>query len=239
MTPSEAAERTGGEVPRFREHDDSTPENKAANCAQGEDLLRMLLDVCGEHRLMGEDLGTVPDYVRPSLHSLGIAGFRVPVWELEKDTRLTPGEAYDRLSVATFATHDHEPLRAMWERWMKTIADALVEPERLAVARDWTWWEVRRLAAWAGFDIPRITPFEEVHEPLLGALLRTNSWIAVAMITDLFATSQRFNVPGAVSESNWSSRLAFPVAEWDADAELSAKMARVRGMIADAGRLGS
>jgi hypothetical protein len=45
----------------------------------------------------------LPDYVRPSLLSLGIAGFRVPFWEVESDGRLTPGDRYDRLSVVTYA----------------------------------------------------------------------------------------------------------------------------------------
>ena len=63
-------------------------------------------------RVIGEDLGTVPDYVRPNLRSLGIAGFKIPQWEVYHG-RVTPGAEYDRLSVATYATHDHKPLRAL------------------------------------------------------------------------------------------------------------------------------
>ena len=73
------------------------------------------LEESGATRVVGEDLGTVPDYVRPSLRSLGIAGFKIPQWENYPDQRSIPGHAYERLSVATFATHDHLPLRAMWE----------------------------------------------------------------------------------------------------------------------------
>ncbi len=62
------------------EHEDDTPEHKAANQAQGEELLKVLLQECGEFRLIGEDLGAVPDYVRPCLQSLKIAGFKVPQW---------------------------------------------------------------------------------------------------------------------------------------------------------------
>jgi 4-alpha-glucanotransferase len=231
LSVEEAQARTGGDLPHFRPREDDTPAHKAANREQGEEILHVLNEVCGEHRLIGEDLGALPDYVRPSLLSLGIAGFRVPFWEVEPDGRLIPGERYDRLSVVTYATHDHDPLRATWERWMKTIKDALDDPHGLASARDKAWAEVRQLATWAGFDVHEIAPFAAVHEKLLEALFRANSWIAVCMITDLFGTTQRFNVPGAVSAENWTSRLASPVARWNSDAVLVKHLRRVRELV--------
>ena len=42
-------------------HADDTPEHKAANRASGEEFLRVLMEECGEFRLIGEDLGVVPD----------------------------------------------------------------------------------------------------------------------------------------------------------------------------------
>ena len=114
---------------------------------------------------------------------------------------------------------------------MSVIESALHRPQELAAERDRAWWEVRRLAAWAGFSVPCITAFEDVHEKLLGALLESNSWLATIMITDVFGTSQRFNVPGAVSESNWSQRLARPISEWERDETLRAAGERVRRLI--------
>ena len=174
--------------------------------------------------------------MRPSLLSLGIAGFRVPQWETEPDGSLIPGERYDRLSVTTYATHDHPPLRVMWETWMQTIEAAVHEPARLSEKRDYAWWEVRRLAAWCGFEVPEVAPFENVHERLLAGLFGANSWIAICMITDLFGTAQRFNVPGAVSDSNWSSRLDLPVAGWMDHAPLAAKMRAITALIDAANR---
>ena len=236
LTPEEARMRTGGDLPHFRPHDDDTAEHRASNRAQGEEILQVLIDVCGEHALIGEDLGVVPEYVRPSLLALGIAGFRVPQWEAGPDGTLIPGERYDRLSVTTYATHDHPPLRVMWETWMQTIADAAHDPKRLAAARDHAWWEMRRLAAWCGFEVPEIAPFENVHERLLAGLFGANSWIAICMITDLIGTAQRFNVPGAVSDNNWSSRLDLPVAEWNDHAPLAAKMHAITALIDAANR---
>jgi 4-alpha-glucanotransferase len=238
LTEDEAKARTGGELPHFVPFEDDTDAHKVANCAQGEEVLKVLLEECGLFRLIGEDLGVVPDYVRPCLARLGIAGFKIPYWEHESDGQMTPGAAYQRLSVTTYATHDFEPVRAMWEGWMAKIEAAEHGGPETHVARDQAWQDVRRLAAWAGLEVPQITPYtDEVHETLLRGLFASNSWMALYMITDLFATSQRFNVPGAVSESNWSQRLLHPIAQWREDPALAAKMERIREILHATGRV--
>jgi 4-alpha-glucanotransferase len=221
-------ERTGGLLPRFHPRPDDSTENRAMNRAEGERLLKALAEETGPYRLIGEDLGTVPEYVRPSLRSLDICGFKVPMWEDRPDGSLVPGAEYERLSVATYATHDHEPLRTLWSNWMRTIALGESGGFDEARRRDHAWWEVRRLARWAGFEVPRILPFGHVHELFLRGMLACNSWMVVFMVTDLFGTAQRFNVPGAVADSNWSERLALPVAEWAKNGSLSELMKRLK-----------
>lgn len=237
LTEEEAGELTGGELPHFTPHDDDTPEHKAANCAAGEDLLKALLEECGANRLIGEDLGVVPDYVRPCLQRLGIAGFKVPQWECTPDGALIAGAKYERLSLAAYATHDHDPIRAMWESWMSAIAAAETGPATTYPARDKAWRECRALARWCGFEVPKIMPWsDDIHSRLLHAILSTNSWLVVMMITDLFATTQRFNVPGAVSESNWSQRLFGTPTDWRNDSDLNATALRVSALIHASGR---
>jgi 4-alpha-glucanotransferase len=237
LTEEEAAERTNGHLPHFVNHEDDTPEHKAANCAQGEEILSALLEECGEFRLVGEDLGVVPDYVRPCLRRLNIAGFKIPQWENERDGSMIAGTKYERLSLATYATHDHEPLRAMWQRWMSAIEAAEHGGPETHAARDKAWRECRMVAAWCGLEVPTATPWSNaVHEKLLGGLLHCNSWITVLMITDLFATTQRFNIPGAVSELNWSQRLHGTPDDWRADSDIAGKVARVRELMDVAGR---
>ena len=119
----EMRERTGGAIPQFYPRDDSTWENCEANRREGEEYLRMVLEESGETRVVGEDLGTVPHYVRPSLHSLGVAGFKIPQWEMTQGG-VTRGENYERLSVCTYATHDHNPVRAMWDEAQDETAPA-------------------------------------------------------------------------------------------------------------------
>ena len=238
LTEAEATQRTGGELPHFTPHEDDTPEHKAANLAQGEELLKALLAECGAFRLVGEDLGIVPDYVRPCMQELGIAGFKIPQWEeVHPGGSLIDGKHYERLSMATYATHDHDPLRAMWESWMSAIQAAETGDEAAFPARDKAWRECRAVAAWCGFDVPRITPWsDEIHEHLLTPLLRCNSWLVVLMITDLFATTQRFNIPGAVSAANWSERLRGTTAQWRRDKKIVKKAARIGTLIRESNR---
>lgn len=237
LSPEAAREKTGGELPRFIERDDyAAPENFALNRAQGEEFLKALIEETGPHRLIGEDLGTVPPYVRPSLQSLGIAGFKIPIWEKKEDGSLIDGADYERLSIATYATHDHEPLRARWERDHRTLTEK-TGPEH-AGERDWVFAELRKLAAFAKLDLCEPRPWsDELHEGFLRGLFACNSWLAICMITDLLATEQRFNVPGAVAESNWSTRLPLTTDAWRDEPETSAKMQRVRALLHETGRL--
>ena len=66
LSRDEMLQHTGGAFPQFYPRDDSTWENCEANRREGEDYLRVVLEESRETRVVGEDLGTVPDYVRPS-----------------------------------------------------------------------------------------------------------------------------------------------------------------------------
>ena len=93
LTEAEAATKTGGRLPGFKQFPDDTPEHKAANQAQGEEILRVVLEGSGETTVVAEDLGVVPDYVPPTLLNLGIPGFRIPMLFREQDgTLLGPEE---------------------------------------------------------------------------------------------------------------------------------------------------
>ncbi len=61
---------------------------------------------------------------------------------------------------------------------------------------------------------------DRTHEMILRGVLQSRSWLALFMITDVFGTEDRFNVPGAVSEGNWTYRLPRTVAELDQDPHL-------------------
>ena len=229
LTQDEARARTGGRLPRFFPRDDSDDNHRGLNRRDGEEYLRALLEETGQFRLIGEDLGTVPPYVRPSMTSLGIAGFKIPIWEPKWDGWLVDGADYQRLSVATYATHDHEPLRSWWDRRYHATVEGPGRPE--------AWDQMVKLTAFAHLHMKAPEPWSEpLHRALVRALFRSNAWIAVCMITDFFGNSQRFNVPGAVAASNWSERLPYEVEKWSQMPELREMAAAVKAILRETDR---
>jgi 4-alpha-glucanotransferase len=198
-------ELTGGRAPHFVPRDDDTLENSEANKRDGQEYLRAVMEEAGAARVVGEDLGVVPDYVRPNLRSLGIAGFKIPQWEI-RDGMIIPGERYERLSVATYATHDHEPIRTFWEEALELPSSETGQQARATLDK---------IALFAGMHskIDELDYEKDFYPAVMDALFRCNSWIAVVMITDLLARKYRFNVPGTRANFNWTRRIQRSIAK--------------------------
>jgi 4-alpha-glucanotransferase len=219
--------RTSGHAPHFVPRDDSTPENCEANRREGEEYLRVVLNEAGMTRVVGEDLGTVPDYVRPNLRSLGIAGFKIPQWEVRQE-RVIPGAEYERLSVATYATHDHKPLRALWE-------EAFEHPTPTS---EQARYDLSKIAHFAGFNpaVDRIDFNHEFYPAIMRALFQCESWIVIVMITDLLGRRYRFNVPGTTINSNWARRMQRTIGQLRSSRSMLARMRMIRELLDRTGR---
>jgi 4-alpha-glucanotransferase len=222
-------EQTGGRFPQFAPRDDSTRENSEANRREGEEYLRVVLGAAGSTRLVGEDLGTVPPYVRPSLQSLGIAGFKIPQWEKDPDERPIPGSEYERLSVATYATHDHKPVRSIWEEAVEKQTATTEQASN----------DLNLIAEYAGITSLSEKPdFDrDFYAPAFEGLFRSEAWMALVMITDLLARKDRFNVPGTAADSNWSRRLHRTVERLGKSRSVKQRMKLVRSLLEKTQRL--
>ena len=224
LTPDEAAARCGGRRPGFRPRPDWTWQDRRANLMQGDYLLSQLLKAAPGVRVIGEDLGCVPDYVRPDLSRLRIAGFMIPHWEVSAD-RITPGAAYNPCSFATYATHDFPPLCHDWNEWYGLVAAAeearrdIHLPsdrlrEKLRVGR-----ECSRVLGWLA-DYARRDKADfmrgwnsEIKDELYRALFACRSSYAALMWTELFDCPVRLNTPGTEGGTNWRPRMPFTAAE--------------------------
>ena len=227
LTHAQMLEKTGGRSPHFAPRDDETAENCEANKREGEEYLRMVLAESGATRVVGEDLGTVPRYVRPSLQSLGIAGFKIPQWEF-LDGRMTPGKEFERLSVATYATHDHKPIRELWREMFDEKS-----PTREQARED-----LLKIAQFAGIAPQEGLEYERaVYPAIMSALFNSNSWIAIVMITDLLARKDRFNVPGTAATTNWTRRLPKTISQMRESHSVRRKMRLITELLEKSGRI--
>ena len=64
----------------------------------------------------------------------------------------------------------------------------------------------------------------------------SNSWMAIFMITDVFAQDMRFNVPGPVAASNWSARLPMTAGELDQDPRFLQQARMFERLLRESGR---
>ena len=228
LNEEEAAEICGGRLPGFRPRDDHSEENRKKNQMEGERCLRMLQEAAGRADIIAEDLGVVPDYVRPSLKKMGIPGMKVPQWEFT-DGAVTSGLKYPAVSFATYATHDHAPLRVQWEEAGKKMDESESKsPE---------WWEARNflqtLCYFAGYKVPdnKIPAWgDELHYALLKHLSFSNSERIAITITDWLGETERINIPGVRDANNWCYRMKAEVStladsdDWEWLRELSRKI---------------
>ena len=207
-----------------RERDGRTafvPPDEASQRLQGEALMR-IFNSCGA-RIVAEDLGVVPDFVRESLAELRIPGFRVLRWEREWRQDGQPFRdpaAYPPDSVATSGTHDTDPLADWWDG-----ADA---DERARCA------ELPELqAAGVGGDAP-FSP--AVRDAVLSTLFGSGSDLVVLPIQDVFGWRDRINRPAVTSDDNWTWRLPWPVEDLLEEPEATERAEFLRALARRTGR---
>ena len=183
----------------MREPDGSAhfePPDEPSQLAQGERLMAHFAETGS--RLIAEDLGTVPDFVRQSLARLRVPGMKVLRWERHWDTDGQPFRdpaEYPPDSVATTGTHDTETVAEWW--------DTAPCDERRRVC------EIPALRN-AGCT-PDDTFSADVRDALLSTLYSAGSDLLILPVQDIFGWRDRVNTPAVVSDANWSWRLPFPV----------------------------
>jgi 4-alpha-glucanotransferase len=171
--------------------------------------------------MIAEDLGTVPPWVRLSLTSLGVPGYKVMQWERnwDGDGLFRSPSTYPELSLATTGTHDTEPLTVWWRA--TPIADREVLVRALGLE---------------GKANPRLRLERSAREAILAALYSAPSRLAIIPIQDLFGWSARINRPGTISDSNWTYRLPLTLDRMRRSKAIQADVARLREIAIGSGR---
>jgi 4-alpha-glucanotransferase len=200
------------------------PAEEAEQLALGEQILRVF--TAEGLRIIAEDLGTVPDFVRASLARHGIPGYRVLRWERAWKTEGEPfldPRCYPPASVATSGTHDVDCLAEWWETLPRRDRQQLCRIPALRHLPD-------------ALSQSRYTA--ELRDALLGALFASGSDFVIVPIQDVFGWSEQINRPGTVDEANWTYRLPWPSDRLGVEPEAVERAQALRRWTEQCGRVG-
>jgi 4-alpha-glucanotransferase len=182
--------RARGAEPRF------DPPDPEAQRALGAAALDAVVAAGGAVRLIAEDLGDVPAFVREEMVARDLPGYRVLRWENDGPVFRDP-TALPACSIATSGTHDTSALAAWWSDELDDEArEQLTAVPAFAALRE------------AG---PEFTPI--VHEELVDAVYAAGSDTALLVIPDVFGSPDRINTPATIGNHNWRYRLPLAIEE--------------------------
>ncbi len=174
------------------------PANEADQTEHGRVLLGVMAEAADGAELIAEDLGLIPKFVRETMSALGLPGYKVLLWERDDKTNaLRDPATYEPASVATWSTHDTQPIGAWW--------DELEQKERAEVL--------------ALMKLDENATREAIDEGLFATLFRAGSSLALVLVTELLGERARINEPGTVGAHNWTYRLPMTVEALRVDAD--------------------
>ncbi|HJT20018.1 MAG TPA: 4-alpha-glucanotransferase [Nitrospira sp.] len=203
-----------------------------------EDMLAIvaLESVRARSLVIGEDLGTVPDWVREQLAKVKVFSYRVFYFERRGDGAWkTPGE-YPEQSLAVVTTHDLPTLTGFWSGEDLRVRAGL-GAFRDDAARRHAWEERERDKAKmlealkqegllpdgmqaAAPTVPSMTP--ALCRAIHTYLARSTSAAVLANLEDGLEEMSQTNLPGTVdAHPNWNRKYRVPVEALPADERLS------------------
>ncbi len=151
--------------------------------------------------VVGEDLGTVPDGLRPALTAADILLYRVLLLE-RQGLGFTPAAAYPARAVASVSTHDLPPLQG-WLDGADIAERASLGHLDAGLALATRAAEIAALADAAGPD-----PMHAAH----AFIASTPCDLMLVQADDLAGLSSSVNLPGTDTERpNWRRRIPTPV----------------------------
>ncbi|MFB0610724.1 4-alpha-glucanotransferase [Aurantiacibacter poecillastricola] len=167
--------------------------------------------------IIGEDLGTVPEGLRPKLEEAHVLGMRVLWFERDDDGDYIPPADWHEQAVAMTGTHDVTTIAGWWRGrdidWAVKLgrlrAQADIAEARLAREKERShFWDA--LAASGAANGPPPSPQDP--GPVLDAALvhvgRSACELALVPLEDIFGQVEQPNIPGTIDEHpNWRRRM--------------------------------
>ncbi len=193
-----------------------------------DDLLAILAleSVRAKVLVIGEDLGTVPDWVRHRLGTVGVLSYRVFYFERTWEGGWKRPGDYPPQSLAVAATHDLPTLSGYWEGAdIETRAElgfiSSEDAKRLTLAER----QREKAAILAAVrsegllppgmadDVAQVPAMTwELTRAIHLYLARTPAWLVLANVEDVVGVRSQTNVPGTVDEHpNWRRKLPLTI----------------------------
>lgn len=193
--------------------------------------------------VIGEDLGTVPDWVRHRLEAAGVLSYRVLYFERTHSGAWKPPAHYPAQALAVVTTHDLATLSGYWEgadieaRFSLSLVPS--EQARSAMLSERQWEKAGIVAALQSegllppgvsndpAQVPSMTV--ELVEAIHQYLARSPAWMVLANIDDVIGTRAQANLPGTLDQHpNWRRKLGLTVEELTQDSRFERLAAQLR-----------
>jgi len=185
--------------------------------------------------VIGEDLGTVPDWVREQLTKARVLSYRVLYFERRGDGAWKAPSDYPPQALVVVTTHDLPTLTGFWSGDdLRVRADLGFLADDAARGKAWderqrdkgrilaALKQERLLPNGVGEDpatVPAMTP--ALCRAIHTYLARTPSWVVLANLEDGLEEMSQTNMPGTVeTHPNWNRKYACRVEDFTGDDRL-------------------
>ena len=183
------------------------------------DMLRVLAIESQRARavVIGEDLGTVPEGLRPAMDAKAMPGMRVLWFERDEDGAFLPPADYDCDAAAMSGTHDLPTVAGWWRGrdidWAWQLGRASPDSTE---ATDRETRDTDRAQLWSAFVAAGVAdgaqPADNAEGAVVDAALAfvgaTASALAILPLEDVIGAIEQPNLPGTIDEHpNWRRRM--------------------------------
>jgi 4-alpha-glucanotransferase len=181
--------------------------------------------------VIGEDLGTVEDYVRHALAQFQILSYRLLYFERHPDGAFKAPSDYPSLAIVSSTTHDLPTLAGFWTGRDIESRRAAGLVDEAGYRAQWTSREQDKqhlLNVLHGLQllpsgypdhirhVPELSG--ELHNAIIGFLASTPSQLLVLNQEDLTKETEQQNLPGATWQyPNWQRKMRYTLEELHAD----------------------
>ena len=218
------------------------------------DLLRIVALESHRNQVMviGEDLGTVEDYVRQGLAEFGVLSYRLLYFEKKEEGKFKRPDEYPVNAVVSSTTHDLPTLAGYWlgrdiesrkAAGLLPNEDSFRDQMRARLEDKHKLIEVLHDLHLLPDGYPRDAAMSteltgELHNAVIGFLASANSRLFVLNQEDLTKETEQQNLPGSTWEyPNWRRKMRYTIEELEGDSHVADFALMLRNWLERTGRL--